>query len=190
MAALLASLGLAEAGREGEEGGDGDGSAAILADEVVSKPDLVRTDTSSSALLLSSAAEPSEPTGMRDYYSGHPGRGETHFLDIHLRPHCHLQHEHAKPLDASHTADMSVSHSLVWKRPAAQTAPDDGEFRRKKLKLNDLPVSSAKRTAIDSLLLTFKKSGEFDKFRKGIFSQFESSVCCASCSFLRLSMID
>jgi hypothetical protein len=71
---------------------------------------------------------------------------------------------------------MSVSHSLVWKRPVAQTAPDDGEFRRKKLKLNDLPVSSAKRTAIDSLLLTFKKSGEFDKFRKGIFSQFDSSV--------------
>ena len=73
---------------------------------------------------------------------------------------------------------MSVSHSLVWKRPVAQVAPDDGEFRRKKLKLNDLPVSSAKRTAIDGLLLTFKKSGEFDRFRKGIFSQFESSVCC------------
>jgi len=76
---------------------------------------------------------------------------------------------------------MSVSHSLVWKRPVAQTALviDDGEFRRKKLKLNDLPVSSAKKTAIDGLLLTFKKNGEFDKFRKAIFSQFESSVSVA-----------
>lgn len=72
----------------------------------------------------------------------------------------------------------SVSHSLVWKRPVAHTQPaDDGEFRRKKLKLSDLPVSAAKRSAIDGLLLTFKKSGEFDKFRKGIFGQFDSSVC-------------
>lgn len=75
-------------------------------------------------------------------------------------------------------------HSLVWKRPgltAPHPAPvaDDGEFRRKKLKLNDLPVSSAKRTAIDGLLVTFKKSGEFDKLRKGIFNQFEGSVCLA-----------
>ena len=72
--------------------------------------------------------------------------------------------------------DMSISHSLVWKRPAVAPEPDDAEFKRKKLKLSDLPISGAQRATIDGLLLTFKKSGEFDKLRKSIFAQFESSV--------------
>lgn len=73
---------------------------------------------------------------------------------------------------------MSVSHSLVWKRPSGKVdKADDAEFRRKKLKVSDLPISGAQRSAIDGLLLTFKKSGEFDKLRKSIFAQFEGSVC-------------
>jgi hypothetical protein len=83
---------------------------------------------------------------------------------------------HSAPRNNNNNCDMSISHSLVWKRPVQQPEPDDGEFRRKKLKLNDLPITNAKKTAIDGLLLTFKKSGEFDKMRKGIFAQFESSV--------------
>jgi hypothetical protein len=76
---------------------------------------------------------------------------------------------------------MSISHSLTWKRKGLHTSgpkpePDDGEFQRKKLKLSDLPITGAQRSTIDGLLLTFKKSGEFDKLRKAVLAQFESSV--------------
>ena len=155
MAARLASLGLTEATGDGVEGARA-GS--------VSKPRREVSKTGPRADVRTDHTSPSpkvHATGMR--VSNH---------------HFHDSRYHAPQFLIGRAAakEMSVSHSLVWKRPVAQTAPDDGEFRRKKLKLNDLPVSSAKRTAIDGLLLTFKKSGEFDKFRKGIFSQFESSV--------------
>ena len=55
--------------------------------------------------------------------------------------------------------------------------PLDGELPpRKKLKLNDLPISPSKRSSIESLLHTFRKKGEYDAMRKQIFAQFESSV--------------
>ena len=47
---------------------------------------------------------------------------------------------------------------------------------RKKLKISDLPVPQPKRSAIDNLLHTFKKNGEFDTMRKAIFAQFEADV--------------
>jgi hypothetical protein len=47
---------------------------------------------------------------------------------------------------------------------------------RKKLKLSDLPLTQAKRTAIDGLLHTFKKKGEFDSIRKKAFAQFNEGV--------------
>lgn len=113
-------------------------------------------------------------TGMRELSQ----QGHRHG---HLNNYNHTHH--ATVIPTAPARNMSVSHSLVWKRPglaqSTQTTAaqaDDGEFRRKKLKLNDLPIASAKRTAIDGLLLTFKKSGEFDKLRKGIFNQFEISV--------------
>ena len=112
--------------------------------------------------------------------------------DCSLPHHRHPRHRYATPPPSSSLSlgssspdvNMSVSHSLVWKRPVAQTQADDGEFRRKKLKLNDLPISSAKKQAIDGLLVSFKKSGEFDRFRKGIFGQFETSVCIRAPSLI------
>jgi hypothetical protein len=47
---------------------------------------------------------------------------------------------------------------------------------RKKLRLSDLPISQAKRSAIDNLVHTFRKKGEYDAMRKTIFTQFESDV--------------
>jgi len=53
---------------------------------------------------------------------------------------------------------------------------DDGPFVRKKLKSTDLPITSGQRAAMDSLLHTFTKKGEFDKLRKSIFAKIEQSV--------------
>lgn len=44
---------------------------------------------------------------------------------------------------------------------------------RKKPKVSELPLSSAKRTSIDSLLHTFKKKGAFDDVRKKTWAQWE-----------------
>lgn len=46
---------------------------------------------------------------------------------------------------------------------------------RKRFKATDLPLSSTQRSAIDGLLHTFKKSGEFDAIRKNVYSQFDAS---------------
>lgn len=43
-------------------------------------------------------------------------------------------------------------------------------------KVSELPLSSAKRAAIDVTLHTYKKKGEFDQLRKTIYAQFEQSV--------------
>jgi hypothetical protein len=71
--------------------------------------------------------------------------------------------------------------SLTWKRKGPQIRglkkeADDAEFTRKKLKVSDLHITGDQRQSIDALLLTFRKSGEFDKLRKAIFAQFEASV--------------
>lgn len=47
---------------------------------------------------------------------------------------------------------------------------------RKKPKVSELPLSSAKRASIDGLLHTFKKKGEFDALRKKTWAQFEEST--------------
>jgi hypothetical protein len=64
-------------------------------------------------------------------------------------------------------AEVGRKHSLDGD---SQGAP------RKKLKLSDLPVSQTKRSAIDNLLHTFRKKGEYDAMRKLLFTQFESDV--------------
>lgn len=52
---------------------------------------------------------------------------------------------------------------------------DDGPIR-KRPKVSELPLSSAKRTTIDGLLHVFKKKGEFDGLRKKVYAQFEAGV--------------
>ncbi|CAD0046226.1 unnamed protein product [Aureobasidium pullulans] len=46
---------------------------------------------------------------------------------------------------------------------------------RKRPRVADLPLSQSKRGSIDSLLLTFKKKGQFDDLRKNTFAQFNQS---------------
>ncbi|KAG8631747.1 hypothetical protein KVT40_000887 [Elsinoe batatas] len=50
---------------------------------------------------------------------------------------------------------------------------DDGPVR-KKPRISELPISSAKRSSVEGLLHIFKKKGEFDSLRKKIYAQFES----------------
>jgi hypothetical protein len=73
--------------------------------------------------------------------------------------------------------------SLVWKASGRsrnpKKEPEDAEFTRKKLVASDLPITGEQRQSIDALLLTFRKSGEFDKLRKAIFTQFETCVSFA-----------
>jgi len=46
---------------------------------------------------------------------------------------------------------------------------------RKRFKASDLPLTQLQRSAIDNLLHTFKKRGEFDALRKKAYAQFETS---------------
>ena len=57
-----------------------------------------------------------------------------------------------------------------------------GYFPQKKLKLSDLPISQTKRSAIDGLVNTFRKKGEYDAMRKTLFAQFETNVSALSTS--------
>jgi len=47
---------------------------------------------------------------------------------------------------------------------------------RKKAKISELPITSAKRSTIDGMLRFFKKGGEFDALRKQIYAHFEEEV--------------
>lgn len=51
---------------------------------------------------------------------------------------------------------------------------------RKKLKISDLPLTQNKRAAIEAILHTFKKRGEFDTLRKEAFRAFDQSVSLPS----------
>lgn len=62
------------------------------------------------------------------------------------------------------------------KRPAL----DIESIQRKKFKIEELPLSTAQRTAIDNLLYAFKKKGGFDTVRKQIWAEFNDGVRCLS----------
>lgn len=47
---------------------------------------------------------------------------------------------------------------------------------RKKLKTSELPLSSAQRSTIDTLLHTIKKKGVYDALRKQVWSEYTDSV--------------
>jgi hypothetical protein len=59
---------------------------------------------------------------------------------------------------------------------------DDGNSTssvRKKIKTRELPTTQAQNAAIDNLVQTFRKKGEFDAIRSVVRSQFESGVSSA-----------
>jgi len=58
---------------------------------------------------------------------------------------------------------------------------------RKKLNPSDLPISQVKRSAIDGLVNSFKKKGEFDAMRRQLFAQFEAHVSALATVLLTLN---
>jgi hypothetical protein len=72
-----------------------------------------------------------------------------------------------------------MAAARTWKQPfiAPVNRPaEEQDFVRRKIKVSELPITSAQRQAVDGLLHTFKKNGEFDKLRKGVYNQFAQSV--------------
>lgn len=59
------------------------------------------------------------------------------------------------------------------KRPAL----DMESLKHKKFKAEDLPITAAQHSVIDTLLHSFKKKGCFDSTRKQIWAEFNSSAC-------------
>lgn len=53
---------------------------------------------------------------------------------------------------------------------------DSASSARKKVKIRELPTTAAQNAAIDALVQTFRKKGEFDAIRSVVRSQFESGV--------------
>jgi len=52
----------------------------------------------------------------------------------------------------------------------------------RKFKASDLPLTSATRSAIDSLAHSFKKKGGYDAIRKEVWEKFEASVSSPTAS--------
>ena len=67
---------------------------------------------------------------------------------------------------------MSSITPQVQKRPH----PEEDGTARKRFKTSELPLSVTTRSAIDGLVVTFQKKGEFDRLRKQVWAKFESSV--------------
>ncbi|KAL8964520.1 MAG: hypothetical protein Q9183_004395, partial [Haloplaca sp. 2 TL-2023] len=47
---------------------------------------------------------------------------------------------------------------------------------RKRVRISELPLNASQRSAIDGLLHTYKKKGEFDELRKKVWSQYLESI--------------
>jgi hypothetical protein len=53
---------------------------------------------------------------------------------------------------------------------------DGAATMRKKLRPSELPLSQAKRSAIDSLVHMFRKKGAYDDIRRDLMKQYVSGV--------------
>ncbi|KAL8868011.1 MAG: hypothetical protein Q9174_005276 [Haloplaca sp. 1 TL-2023] len=52
---------------------------------------------------------------------------------------------------------------------------EEGFRPRKRFRVSELPINASQRSAIDGLLHTYKKKGEFDELRKKVWSQYLES---------------
>jgi hypothetical protein len=64
----------------------------------------------------------------------------------------------------------------ISRKRASLDGGDSAPVTRKKLKIRELPTTQAQNAAIDNLVQTFRKKGEFDAIRAVVRSQFESGV--------------
>lgn len=59
---------------------------------------------------------------------------------------------------------------------AKRPSMDIESLQRKKFKLDELPLTPAQHTSIQSLLHSFKKKGGFDSVRSSIWKEFDNGV--------------
>lgn len=67
---------------------------------------------------------------------------------------------------------MAAAEAANGKRPSEEGAL----MPRKRYKAYELPLSPSQRSAIDGILHTFKKKGEFDTLRKQVWDEYSESV--------------
>ncbi len=98
-----------------------------------------------------------------------------------------LHHQHLSPTQRTRRLVTATATSLLRRPPLVLAMADVGRKRtlegdapalmRKKLRPSELPLSQAKRSAIDSLVHTFRKKGQYDSIRKELMAQYVASVC-------------
>lgn len=71
--------------------------------------------------------------------------------------------------------------------PTTKAESSVPERPRKKIKTSELPLSSATRSAIESLSHTFKKKGNYDALRKQVWETLQTSVSITRVRGLRLN---
>lgn len=82
---------------------------------------------------------------------------------------------------------MATSEAMDGVQPTAKTpAVDMKSLNCKKFKAEDLPITTAQRSVIDSLLHSFKKKGGFDTTRKQIWAEFNNNACLFLLSILNM----
>jgi hypothetical protein len=64
----------------------------------------------------------------------------------------------------------------ISRKRASIDGSDSAPGARKKIKTKELPTTQAQNAAIDALVQTFRRKGEFDTIRSVVRSQFESGV--------------
>jgi len=118
---------------------------------------------------------------------------QQHIYPQHVRPHSE-QFTSTRPLASLALIPYPVPHQRA--RSSSTPMADGGRKRaldsdaptaiRKKLRPSELPLSQAKRSAIDHLTHTFRKKGHYDTIRKDLMAQYTSGVS-RPCSWIRYS---
>lgn len=87
----------------------------------------------------------------------------------------------SQPSDDKGDVDMANVPSEQLDNDALRT-----RMASRKYKASELPLSSATRAAVESLMNNFKKKGGYDAIRKQVWDKFEAGV---SCSILEMRAI-
>lgn len=97
----------------------------------------------------------------------------------------HLPSQRYRPM-VLHPHDCKMGSPKVALGVHPRGEEEEDLAPRKRFKTSDLPLNATQRSAIDSLLHTFKKKGEYDVLRKKVWAQYLESVSISSVYVLSL----
>lgn len=82
--------------------------------------------------------------------------------------------------------DKQSQEAAAAPTASSTTSPTSLDIlKRKKYLTSDLPLTQDQQTAVQNLLVAFKKKGAFDSYRKKIWAEFDESVCCSFTAYSR-----